>query len=131
MVVHLFFALTVSIRSRLLFPKLCGSINTKSMVMALQTEQIDSLQNITLLIKEAIYTRLLIFTEHIEHYLNLWFVSNEYCSLNGSHKLWFRYPCYFQWQLVPYPEFADTTLYDQTHSGPIIYTLCDPLSFHE
>jgi hypothetical protein len=31
MVVHLFFALTVSIRSRLLFPTLCGSINTKSM----------------------------------------------------------------------------------------------------
>jgi hypothetical protein len=31
MIVHLFFALTVSIRSRLLFPTLCGSIDTKSM----------------------------------------------------------------------------------------------------
>jgi hypothetical protein len=32
MVFHLFFALTVSIRSCVLFPTLCGSINTKSMV---------------------------------------------------------------------------------------------------
>jgi hypothetical protein len=31
MVFHLFFTLTVSIRSWVLFPKLCGSINTKSM----------------------------------------------------------------------------------------------------
>jgi hypothetical protein len=31
MVVHLFFALTVSIRWRLLFLTLCWSINTKSM----------------------------------------------------------------------------------------------------
>jgi hypothetical protein len=33
MVVHLFFALTMSIRWRLLFPTLCGSVNTKSMVL--------------------------------------------------------------------------------------------------
>jgi hypothetical protein len=32
MVVHLFFALTVSIRWRLLYPTLCWSINTKCMV---------------------------------------------------------------------------------------------------
>jgi hypothetical protein len=32
MVVHLFFALTVSVRWRLLFPTVCWSINTKSMV---------------------------------------------------------------------------------------------------
>jgi hypothetical protein len=31
MVFHLFFAMTVSIRSCVLFPTLCGSINTKSM----------------------------------------------------------------------------------------------------
>jgi hypothetical protein len=31
MVFHLFFALTVSIRSWVLFPTVCGSINTKSM----------------------------------------------------------------------------------------------------
>jgi hypothetical protein len=36
MVIRLFFALTVSIRSRFLFPTLCGSINTKSMDVALQ-----------------------------------------------------------------------------------------------
>jgi hypothetical protein len=33
LVIHLFFALTVSIRSWVLFPTLCGSINTKSMVI--------------------------------------------------------------------------------------------------
>jgi hypothetical protein len=32
MVFHLFFALTVFIRSWVLFPTLCGAINTKSMV---------------------------------------------------------------------------------------------------
>jgi hypothetical protein len=36
MVVHLFLALTVSIRWRLLFPTLCWSINTKSMVTTLK-----------------------------------------------------------------------------------------------
>jgi hypothetical protein len=35
MVFHLFFALTVSIRSWVLFPTLCGSINTKSMLITL------------------------------------------------------------------------------------------------
>jgi hypothetical protein len=35
MVVHLFFAFTVSIRWRLLFPTLCWSINTKSMYIPL------------------------------------------------------------------------------------------------
>jgi hypothetical protein len=35
-VCHLFFALTVSIRSWVLFSTLCGSINTKSMVQPLQ-----------------------------------------------------------------------------------------------
>jgi hypothetical protein len=35
MVVHLFLALTVSIRRRLLFPTLCWSINTKSMGLSI------------------------------------------------------------------------------------------------
>jgi hypothetical protein len=35
MIIHLFLALTVSIKWRLLFPTLCWSINTKSMVKPL------------------------------------------------------------------------------------------------